>query len=133
MRANTLPAILTRVQYAELRISGREGKLAMPRSGNGSATRLLVRLSLWITRAVMLLNFYCRGLILGNPQKIIADIPDKPVLIFTDGAVELNGDGGFEATVGGVIIGDGVTEVFGSRVDQAVLDEWLVELVHPVG
>jgi len=124
---------LTRVQYAELRISGREGKLAMPRSGNGSATRLLVRLSLWITRAVMLLNFYCRGLILGNPQKILADIPDKPVLIFTDGAVELKGDGGVEATVGGVIIGDGVTEVFGSRVDQAVLDEWLVELVHPVG
>jgi hypothetical protein len=25
-----------------------------------------------------------------------------------------------------------VTEVFGSRFDQAVLDEWLVELVHPV-
>ena len=71
LRANTLPAILTRVQYAELRISGREGKLAMPRSGNGSATRLLVRLSLWITRAVMLLNFYCRGLILGNPQKFL--------------------------------------------------------------
>ena len=72
-------------------------------------------------------------MILGNPQKILADIPDKPVLIFTDGAVELKGDGGVEATVGGVIIGDGVTEVFGSRVDQAVLDEWLVELVHPVG
>jgi hypothetical protein len=41
------------------------------------------------------------------PRKILADIPDKPVLIFTDGAVELKGDGGVEATVGGVIIGDG--------------------------
>ena len=52
-----------------------------------------------------------------QPPKNLVDIPDKPVLIFTDGAVELKGDGRVEATVGGVIIGDGVTEVFGSRVD----------------
>lgn len=133
LRFDTLPAILGRVQYAELRISGREGKLAMADirdSERHEAPRSTITLDDTCRHAFEILLSRITS---GQPKRFLGDVPDKPVCVFTDGAVEPNSDGGVDATVGGVIIADNTTEVFGSKVDQQVLEEWLVELVHPVG
>eukprot|EP00435_Cladocopium_sp_Y103_P038385 s723_g10.t1 len=54
----------------------------------------------------------------------IADEVQKPVLIFTDGALEYEGDRAI-ATIGGVCIRpDGLTEVFGCLVPDEVLERW---------
>ena len=133
LRVDALPAILGRVQYAELRISGREGKLAMAdiRDWERHETpRNTITLDDTCRQAFEILLARISA---GQPKRFLGDEPDKPVLIFTDGAVEPSRDGGVDATVGGVIIADGITEVFGSKVDPQVLKEWLVELIHPVG
>ena len=69
----------------------------------------------------------------GKPKTLRADVPEKPAVLFTDGAVERNGEGDTEATVGGVLFVDGSIHVFGTRVHPTVLENWLSELVHPVG
>ena len=70
----------------------------------------------------------------GKPRTLHIDKPKAPVVVFTDGAFEPNGDGTFSATVGGVLISrDGPVRVFGCRVNPKVLDRWLQVLVHPIG
>ena len=69
----------------------------------------------------------------GKPQQLSADVPERPVIIFTDGAVETNESGNVEATIGGVLICDNTVQMFGNRVDDDVLKDWMTELNHPVG
>ena len=117
LRVDTLPSILGRVQYAELRISGREGKLAMADDTCRHAFEILLsRIDSGDPKEFLVMS-------LTNQFSSLQMVQLNQVL-----TVEL-----INATVGGVIIADGVTEVFESRVDQQVLEGWLVELVDPVG
>ena len=68
-----------------------------------------------------------------RPKRITANVPEKPVLVFTDGAVEPAADDTVAATVGGVLMKDGVVSVFGTEVCPEVVTEWLAEHIHPVG
>ena len=130
--ADQLPAILGRVQYAEMRIAGRHGKLAMAdirdweKHDNSKKT---IPLDSTSREAFEILLARIDA---GRPKQILADEPQRPVLVFTDGAVETGADGQVEATVGGVMLVDGRVQAFGFHVDESVLP-WLQELVHPVG
>ena len=133
LEADRLPAILGRVQYAEMRIAGRHGKLAMAdirdweKHGNSKEAAPLDETSREAFEILL------ARIDAGRPKRLVADEPQRPVLVFTDGAVETGSDGQVEATVGGVIFADGQTQTFGSHVDESVLRGWLQELVHPVG
>ena len=60
----------------------------------------------------------------GRPKTFLADDIEKPVLIFTDGALEYEGDAA-KATIGGVSLKpDGACEVFGCAVPDDVLKRW---------
>ena len=69
----------------------------------------------------------------NRPRRILADVPDKPILIFTDGAVEPASDDKVSATVGGVIFKGEDVKVFGTEVHPEVVSDWLGEHVHLVG
>ena len=68
-----------------------------------------------------------------NSRQFFTDEPEKPVLVFTDGAVETHDRGEVEATVGGVIFVKDKVHGFGAHVDDEVLREGLSESSHPVG
>ena len=132
--ASNLPAILGRIQYAEMRITGRRGKLAMAdirewEKHGGSKKNLPLD---DVSRAAF--ELLLARVNSGKPQRIAAvDEPQRPILIFTDGAVETGTSGEVEATIGGVIFADNGTHVFGARADAQVLQSWMEELAHPVG
>ena len=129
----TLPFVLGRIQYAELRVTGRQGKLAMAdireweRLAKGQK---FIDLDVTSKEAFQILLGRINS---GRPRRIAADVPGKPVLIFTDSAVEATAADEVDATVGGVMICDRITSMFRCRVDQSVLQHWLSELSHPVG
>ena len=128
-----LPAILGRVQYAELRIAGRHGKLAMADIREWEKSEHVKRSVPLddISRAAF--EILLARIDSGKPKRVSVDEPQKPVLIFTDGAVEPSSSGEVEATIGGVIFADDTTQVFGTYVDSQVLQGWMEELTHPVG
>ena len=128
-----LPAILGRVQYAELRIAGRHGKLAMADIRDWEKNEHVKKSVPLddVSRAAF--EILLARIDSGEPKRVSVDEPQKPVLIFTDGAVEPGTSGGVEATIGGVIFADDDTQVFGTRVDSQVLQDWMEELTHPVG
>ena len=133
MKVDQLPAVLGRVQYAELRIAGRHGKLATAEIRDWEKCqdrKEVIKLDALSREAF---NILLSRLDNGKPKILRADVPEKPAVLFTDGAVERNGEGDTEATVGGVLFVDGSIHVFGTRVHPTVLENWLSELVHPVG
>jgi hypothetical protein len=103
--ADQLRAILGKIKYAEMRIAGRHGKLAMAdirdwaKHDNSKKTIPLDSTSREAFE-ILLARIY-----VGRPKQM-ADEPQRPVLVFTDGAVET------EATVGGVILVDGRIQAF---------------------
>lgn len=129
LETDNLPSILGRVQYAELRIAGRNGKLALAdirdweRHG---APKKSISLDCAIDAFKILLARL-------NSRQFFTDEPEKPVPVFTDGAVETNDRGEVEATVGGVIFVKDKVHGFGAHVDDEVLREGLSESSHPVG
>ena len=132
MDAESLASLLGRVQYAELRIAGRRGKLALAdirECERGEMVKHGITLDATSRRAFEILLERVSS---GKPKTFSTE-PDRPVLIFTDGAVETNQNDEVEATIGGVIFVDGVVQAFGCHVDTQVLQEWMSELVHPVG
>jgi hypothetical protein len=61
----------------------------------------------------------------GRPKELIASVPRKPHLLFTDGALEYNELGNPEASIGGVLIDrDGKTSCFGCNVPEPLLQIW---------
>ena len=130
---DVVPSVLGRVQFAEMRISGRQGKLALAdireweRSAKTQKQLVLDSVSIEAFRTLL------SRVTSGKPQQLSADIPERPVIMFTDGAVETNDSGSVEATIGGVLICDGKVQMFGNKVDDSLLSDWLTELNHPVG
>ena len=133
LEADQLPAILGRVQYAELQIAGRHGKLAMADIREWERhehQRRDIQLDETSMAAFEILLSRVNS---GQPKRISTDEPQRPILVFTDGAVETGSNGQVEATVGGVIFADETVHAFGSHVEDTVLQRWLEELIHPVG
>ena len=135
MEIYDLPSVLGRVQYAELRIAGRNGKLALADTkdweGHESPKTNILLDGVTKDAIEILLARLCSG----HPKKFLADEPEKPILVFADGdgAVETNGPGEIEATEGGVIFVDCRVHAFGAHVDAGILQEWLCESAHLVG
>ena len=119
---NQLPSVLGKLQYADSHVWGRAGKLALAdlrELGNTAPTA--VRLGDTQIKAFEILRERLCG---GKPKSFIADDMKKPVLLFTDGALEYD-TGEPHATIGAVcLFPDGSSEVFGSEVPSAVLDIW---------
>lgn len=117
-----LPSVLGRLQYADSNVWGRAGKIAM------AELRELGHLS---REPVFLDEVQClafdtlkRRLCSGKPKLFVADQITKPSVVFTDGALEYEGDIPI-ATIGGVFLrDDGLTEVFGCRVPESLMARW---------
>ena len=115
MKVDQLPAVLGRVQYAELRIAGRHGKLAMAEireSEKCQDKKEVIKLDALSRDAFKILLARLDN---GKPKILQADDPERPVILFTDGAVERNSEGDIEATVGGVLFVAGAVRVFSGR------------------
>jgi hypothetical protein len=118
----SLPSILGKLQYADSHVWGRAGRLALAdlrELGHTSPAKVLLEES----QLKAFETLRCR-LCSGRPKTFLADDVEKPVLIFTDGALEYEGDVA-KATIGGVSLKpDGACEVFGSKVPDSVLTAW---------
>ncbi|CAL1134001.1 unnamed protein product [Cladocopium goreaui] len=128
--ASNLAPVLGRIQYAEMRISGRRAMADIREWEKHEGSKKNLPLDDISRAAFELLLARVNS---GKPQHITVDEPQRPILIFTDGAVETGAGGEVEATIGGVIFADTGTHVFGAHVDAQVLQSWMEELVHPVG
>ena len=71
----------------------------------------------------------------GKPKVLESGQLQRPILIFTDGALEPSGNDTPTATIGGVCVcpDDGRIEVFGCHVAPEILDVWLLDGPHPIG
>ena len=118
----SMPSVLGKLQYADSHVWGRAGKLALAdlrELGHTSPSKVV--LEEFQLKAFETLR--CR-LCSGRPKTFLADDVEKPVLIFTDGALEYEGDAA-KATIGGVSLKpDGACEVFGCAVPDDVLKRW---------
>ena len=129
---SSIPSLLGRLQFADLQLMGRTGKLAMAdirEMMTSSDKSVPLQPDVISALEVLQSRMSC-----GEPRTLHIDKPKAPVVVFTDGAFEPSGDGTFSATVGGVLIPrDGPVRVFGCRVNPKVVDRWLQVLVHPIG
>ena len=118
----SMPSVLGKLQYADSHVWGRAGKLALAdlrELGHTSPSKVLLEES----QLKAFETLRCR-LCSGRPKTFLADDVEKPVLIFTDGALEYEGDAA-KATIGGVSLKpDGACEVFGCAVPDDVLKRW---------
>ena len=101
IQPSAMPSLFGRLQFCEAELLGRQGKLAM------ADLRSLERLRdnrVHIT-AEQRLSFasLLERMTSGTPRTIFASPPTTPILIFTDGACEPQGDT-FVGSVGGVIV-----------------------------
>ena len=127
-----LPALIGRLQFADMQLSGRGGKLAMADIREiGNESKQPHKLDADVIEAFELLKTRFSQ---GEPRSFLAEIPTHPIVVFTDGALETSDDGTLSATIGAVaLFPNGSVSVFGSRVDSSVLNAWLQEHVHPIG
>ena len=91
---------------------------------HGSFSRVPVSLDPSGVEAIKLLR---DRLISGKPRTIHAAWQEKPMIVFTDGALEEDSDLGAPATVGGVLFDPkkpGRASVFGSMVPSELLKHW---------
>ena len=121
--ASKLPSYLGKLQFAEAQLWGRAGRLALAdlreatlhKSGSFPVTPEAREALL-----VLLDRFTA-----GKPREIRASIPCRPHLLFTDGALEYDGDGRPEATIGGVLIHrDRTIFCFGCIVPESLMQAW---------
>ena len=123
-----MPSVLGKLQYADSHVWGRAGKLAMADLREiGHTGRQEVRLD---DLHVDVKDRLCSG----RPKTFIVDEVLRPTLIFTDGALEYDGDVPV-ATIGGVLLSpDGRCEVFGATVPPEVMESWTSDgKVHVIG
>ena len=119
---NKMPSVLGKLQYADSHVWGRAGRLALADLREvGHTSPLRVELDETQLDAFRVLR---DRLCSGRPKAFLADDVTKPALLFTDGALEYDGDKPV-ATVGAVYLGvDGTVEVFGAHVPDVVLETW---------
>ena len=85
-----LPPLLGRMQFADLQIAGSSGKLAMADlRAHGTTSRVPVKISESEKLALQMLD---DRLTSGIPRILNANATQKPFVIFTDGALEYEGD-----------------------------------------
>lgn len=123
VRPNELPSHLGRLQFADMQVAGRSGKLAMHDLRQlGSTNNSHVALGESQVSALKLLR---KRVTSGEPRKLVARPSEKPWVIFTDGALEYELNGTATATVGGIMLTPkGETFCFGSRVPGELLNRW---------
>ena len=126
LRPKDLPSHLGRLQYAEMQITGRAGRMAMADLRKlGTADNSYHDLDSTAINALVLLK---ARLTAGKPKTLTVKPVTKPWLLFTDGALEYNGKGEGEATIGAVRIPpDGGVQYFGCGVPQGTMDLWKVD------
>ena len=119
---NRLPSVLGKLQYADSQVWGRAGKLALADLRElGHTSPASVALGETQVEAFVVLK---SRLCSGKPKAFLADEVTKPVLIFTDGALEYE-QGLSMATIGAVYMDPfGRTEVFGAEVPGSVMEDW---------
>ena len=125
-------SVLGKLQYADSHVWGRAGRLAMADLREiGHTGRSEVSLDDLQVKALEVLK---ERLCSGRPKTFIADDVQRPTLIFTDGALEYEGNDPV-ATIGGVLVGpDGICEVFGASVPDEVMRLWQSDgKVHVIG
>ena len=127
-----MPSVLGKLQYADSHVWGRAGRLAMADLREiGHTSRAEVLLDDIQVKALEVLK---ERLCSGRPKTFIADDVQRPTLIFTDGALEYEGNDPV-ATIGGVLLTpDGICEVFGASVPDKVVSLWQSDgKVHVIG
>ena len=117
-----LPPLLGRMQFADLQIAGRSGKLVMADlRAHGTTSRVPVKISESEKLALQMLD---DRLTSGIPRILNANAIQRPFVIFTDGALEYEDDEQKSAiaTIGIVAIDPaGRACAAGSKVPQAVV------------
>ena len=131
-----LPSILGRMQFADMQLSGKLGKLAMADVREmGTESKVFVPLTEEIRKALSMLKVRMES---GKPRVLHISPTQRPWILFTDGAYEPNRDtapnGLGVATIGGVLFAPtGDARVFGCNVDESLLSQWLQDFSHPIG
>lgn len=117
-----LPSILGKLQYADAQVWGRAGRLALAQLRElGHTSTQRVQLDPCQLQSFDILK---RRLCSGKPRKFVADVVEKPWIIFSDGALEYK-DGKAIATIGGVAFPPGGRpEVFGGFVPDDLMSRW---------
>jgi hypothetical protein len=126
VKPRDLPSHLGRLQFADMQIAGRSGKLAMHDLRQlGSTEKSFVKLNGSQVSALKLLRHRVTS---GEPRKLNARPNEKPWIVFTDGALEYDSTGHAQATIGGILMSpNGETYCFGSKVPDKMLDRWQTE------
>ena len=128
-----IPSVLGRLQFVGMHLAGRSGKLAM-----ADIREIGTQSKVPITVPEEVLDAFCvlkTRLCNGKPKVLESGQLQRPILIFTDGALEPSGNDAPTATIGGVCVcpDDGRIEVFGCHVAPEILDVWLLDGPHPIG
>ena len=126
IRPRELPSHLGRLQFAEMQISGRAGRLAMHDLRLlGTSDNSFHDLNETAVSALRLLK---RRLTSGKPKTLQAKAVAKPWLLFTDGALEYDENGKSVATIGAVLLPPkGVAKYFGCKVPREAVELWQTE------
>ena len=127
-----MPSVLGKLRYADSHVWGRAGRLAMADLREiGHTGRSEVSLDDLQIKALEVLK---ERLCSGRPKTLIADDVQRRTWIFTDGALEYEGNDPV-ATIGGLLIGPaGICEVFGASVPDDVMRLWQSDgKVHVIG
>ena len=125
IRPSEMPSLFGRLQFCEAQLLGRQGRLAM------ADLRLLERSRENRVKIGSDQQDSFRSLLerLKNakPRTIFASPPCPPVLVFTDGACEPDGDS-FAGSIGGVLVvptnGEPTIKAFGCHLPAALMDLW---------
>eukprot|EP00435_Cladocopium_sp_Y103_P073695 s366_g44.t1 len=117
LKPRDLPSHLGRLQFADMQIAGRAGKLAMHDLRKmGSSGALEVSLEPSQVSALKLLK---RRIESGKPRRLQAKPQTKPWILFTDGSLEYDDSGAAMSP-------EGVSRYFGCEVPAEVLKSWQV-------
>lgn len=133
MRPADLPHFLGRLQFADMQLAGRLGKLAMrDLRERGTTVKQQLQLSDSEVDAIQLLRERLTG---GKPRTLEARPVTKPWLLFTDGALEYEMDDKPSGTIGGVLVSpEGNVEVFGAQIRDDLLERWQADgKTHVIG
>lgn len=131
-----LPSILGCMQFADMQLSVRLGKLAMADVRDlGTEPKTFAKLTHEGKNALMVLR---ERMTSGRTKTLKVEQTRKLFALFTDGAFEQfrrqDSDSLGRATIRGALFcPDGKIHVFGCNVDAALLEEWLCESQHPIG
>ena len=127
-----LPSAFGRIQFLEAQVLGRTGKLALADLREMEKCKSKsVLLTEPQRNAFAVLH---AGLMLGKPRTLTVSKPTHPVLVFTDGACEPEGDS-LRASIGGVLYLPGAVSMraFGAVLGRELVDAWTVTKKHVIG